>query len=564
MRSAGARRGPRPVTAAARADLARHDLLASAVAGRRIAVSAADGAWSYGTRDAIHIRNGADVSVAAEVVVQAALIAAGSLDADLARRLLGRRAARRRYLTLEVVRAVRRIEDVVPPEVMARALSHYAGPVSGGAWNSCHWALEGDAVPEAPTWFGELKWRPRALTGPGGDDSRASAEGEDEDPGGLLDDEQADRSTIMRLLSVNLPSNPLSRELSKLLGGGKSAPGDDGGAELAAAGRRWGKPGRGADRGDGGVDEGRALPGPMATVSYWYHEYDRGRGAYREAWCRVGEYDDGADQNCQSTQVSEDLALRRELARIPSTRVRRRRQEDGDDLGLDALVDDAVQRRLGHGSGGRVYEARRGAPGGLGVLLLLDASGSTGETADDRVVFDAQREVVAQMARELERLGNRTAAYAFSSFGREDVRFLRIKDFEDRFDGAARQRLGALTPSGFTRIGAAIRHGSHVLAARGQTDQRLLFVVGDGLPFDTGYRDRDAREDSRRALEEAVASGIGCACISVGSGTAPEIAEDVWGTVPHRALGTPWELARHVRPLIAEALASAGATRRRI
>jgi nitric oxide reductase activation protein len=164
----------------------------------------------------------------------------------------------------------------------------------------------------------------------------------------------------------------------------------------------------------------------------------------------------------------------------------------------------------------------------------------------------------------LEQLGDRVATYGFYSRGRQAVRFLRVKDFADRYDHAAERRLRALTPGGYTRLGAAIRHATHVLTTKAGTSMMLLVVVGDGLPYEDGYEHRYAQEDSRRALQEAVARGVGCACLSVRATTEQEVLDRVWGQVPHRRLQDAGALARHVRPLFRDALKAAAASRRPI
>src|SRR5262249_36113643 len=78
------------------------------------------------------------------------------------------------------------------------------------------------------------------------------------------------------------------------------------------------------------------------------------------------------------------------------------------------------------------------------------------------------------------------------------------------------------------------------------------------------YEHRYAQEDSRMALREAFAQGVGAACVSVRSSTEDEVIQRVWGDVPHRRLEHADSLARHVRPLFRDALRTGGATKRSI
>ena len=275
------------------------------------------------------------------------------------------------------------------------------------------------------------------------------------------------------------------------------------------------------------------------------------------------EYDPRPSEEEAELDPGEDRKLRRELARLGLAHERHRRQDEGDVLDITALIELVVDRGAGGVGDPRVYEVKRRTAHDLGVLVLLDATGSTGESEEGHMVFDEQRALAARLTSCFSELGDRVAAYGFQSWGRHAVNFLRVKGFEDRYDHAAQRRLASLEPGGFTRLGAAIRHGTYLLSEKAGTSNTLLVVVGDGLPYDEGYEHRYAQEDCRRALQEAVVEGVGCACVSVRSGTEPEMIERVWGNVPHRALDDPSELARHVTPLFRMALREAAASRRR-
>ena len=87
----------------------------------------------------------------------------------------------------------------------------------------------------------------------------------------------------------------------------------------------------------------------------------------------------------------------------------------------------------------------------------------------------------------------------------------------EAFDGWARTpmaercavlaRIAALRPGHYTRLGAAIRHASHRLAARAR-QRRLLLVITDGKPNDLDhYEGRYGLEDSAWAVREARRAG---------------------------------------------------------
>jgi hypothetical protein len=505
-------------------------------------------------------------ATASTVMVQAALIAGGSLEPPGLRMLVGRRGTADRYVALEASRAVHALRDVLPNAVVAQASELHRGPLTSSPAESLQRARS-TRVRGAPSWCGTV--RPLALVRRGdagaGDvsdsDLRAALATTDtlEEMG---PEDDGDRSRILEMLAVPL-SNPLATKMARLLGM-RTTPSASGGGgqEFSVQGSRSGT-GRGRGR---RVADGAASPTSVrrhGTAAGWsYDEWSYVTGHYRPDWCTVTELLPDVLAAPGPCEAPPDTALRSQLARLGLTDARHRRQLQGDTLDLTGLVDHAARRAAGAGDEPRVYELRRRTHRDLGVVVLLDASGSTGTRDGDREVFEAQRELAARLTGALDVLGDRVATYAFYSRGRDDVRFLRIKTFDERYGRTSRMRLAALTPGGYTRLGAAVRHATHVLTSQAGTASTLLVVIGDGLPYDDGYEHIYAQQDSRRALTEAVERGVGCACISLRSANRPEVIEAVWGHVAHRVLDRPHDLAGCIRPLFRQALTAAHAQRR--
>ena len=79
--------------------------------------------------------------------------------------------------------------------------------------------------------------------------------------------------------------------------------------------------------------------GPDEATTHTYPEWDERRGVYRPDWCHVLE--DVADADGVASVVLPDGAtLRRALARLSTELVPCRRQRQGGDLDIDAVVDD--------------------------------------------------------------------------------------------------------------------------------------------------------------------------------------------------------------------------------
>jgi nitric oxide reductase activation protein len=256
------------------------------------------------------------------------------------------------------------------------------------------------------------------------------------------------------------------------------------------------------------IDDGR--PGAAFGVGgALYPEWDVHNDRYRPDWCRVIDFPVAVDVDISDAGAPLDDILRRRLSRVGLGPKVLRRRADGDDVDTDALVDLFVDLRSGYSPPEHVYLERRNLARNLGVLILLDASGSATDT--DRgalAVHDHQRRAAAELAATLERLGDRVAVYAFRSHGRRAVHLPAIKTFGQRFGAGARAGLSLLQPSGYTRLGAGIRGAGAMLKSESGTPNRLLLLLSDAFPYDDGYEGRYADADTRKALEELRFDGL--------------------------------------------------------
>jgi nitric oxide reductase activation protein len=294
-----------------------------------------------------------------------------------------------------------------------------------------------------------------------------------------------------------------------------------------------------------------------------YPEWDAPHARYRADWCTVVEVAEEPKDD-DALVVAESATLRRPLARVGLGLERRNRQLQGDDVDIDAAVEAIAAHAAGSVSDDACYVDSVRRARDLAVLVLLDISGSAGDSSrTGDTVHEHQRAAAASLTSALHDLGDRVALYGFRSLGRAAVHVVPVKRFDEHLDARTLRRLGALTPAAYTRLGAAIRHGSAILETHGGTPRRLLVVISDGFAYDHGYEGEYGEADARRALTEARRRGIGCLCLSIGAATEPEALRRVFGTAAHASLSHNELLPTVVGPLFQAALRSAESQQRK-
>lgn len=554
--------------------LAALGMFASALAGRSVAVAtlrSGEPPWTDG--QTIYVDPGASRATLEAVAVQASMIAAGGLDPDVVRRLVRHPRLARRYLAIEGHRALVANSDVLPG-ILASLGNRGIARRSDSPAASLKIAEGGAAVEDPAPEFGVIRAAKVVAAC-----SRAAKQQEPESPGHLprgravreldeLDDGEVDDSDDPDLFTSPVGGGGfIGKWLKKMLssarktGSGGGPPGADDPTHRTTSAKRGAHAVSSLARASGeDVDDREMQPDGLT-----YPEWDVTRKAYRPAWCTVREVEPTIKASAIPA-FDEAIGVRRPLSRLGMGLHRRHRQSQGDDIDIDAAVEARVEALAGSVPDEAVYLDSLRRRRDLSVLLLLDVSGSSGEPGTvGRTVHDQQRAAVADLTVALHDLGDRVALYAYYSQGRCAVNVLPVKRFDDHLDSRVMKRLNSLEPGAYSRLGAAIRHGSAVLEARGGTSRRLLVVVSDGLAYDHGYERGYGAADARRALTEARRRGTGCVCLTIGTGTSKDQVPSlrrVFGSTAHATIARPDQLAGVIGPLFRSALRSAEVRRR--
>lgn len=540
--------------------VAKFAFLASAIANRPVKVSAAapgELAWTDGRVVFIDAEKSVHEQLS-ELAVQAALLSAGSLGHEIASALVRRPALTQRYLAIEVPRALATVTALLPPTLQLPSVTL----VSDGPAASLAAAREHTRLPDPPTSFGtirarQLLVRAAQLTSGGVVSSQQQPRVE------LADDATTRGPSQDGFVGVLGGGGALGQWLSKLLSAARQISG--GGAPGGDAPTHWTRNRRRSQRGamistaaTGQVEQAPA----EKTAGTRYPEWDLHTQRYRADFCTVREVEVQLQPSAASFTRAERTGLRRALARLGLGIDPNARQAQGDDIDIDAVIEARIAALAGTAPDDDVFiDSVRGRRD-LSVLLLLDVSASAGEPAGaGKTVHEQQRTAAAALTLTLHELGDRVALYAYHSQGRASVRLMAVKRFAEGAGPLLWQRLGSLEPGAYSRLGAAIRHGTALLQDHGGTRRQLLVVLSDGLAYDHGYEPAYGAADARRALGEARSQGIGCLCLSIGASTEHESLRAVFSPFAHAALPTPEQLTHTIGPLFRSAIRSADVRR---
>lgn len=256
---------------------------------------------------------------------------------------------------------------------------------------------------------------------------------------------------------------------------------------------------------------------------YHYPEWDYTVQLHRPNWVTVLEkrQKKGDPQDIDRI-LTENRPVASRLRHIidaiqPEGVQRFRRQEEGEEIDLNAAIRAMIDIRAGEMPDQRINIRIVRKVRDLAVLVLLDLSESTNEKLGDseKPVIQLAREATSLLSWAIDRVGDPFAVHGFASDGRHDVQYYRFKDFGDRYGDEAKARLAGMRGGLSTRMGAALRHAASFLLRQPQ-QKKLILLVTDGEPADIDVRDPQyLRLDTKKAVEELATRSVKTFCLTL-------------------------------------------------
>lgn len=298
--------------------------------------------------------------------------------------------------------------------------------------------------------------------------------------------------------------------------------------------------------------QGHAEPPPPpaaeAVRRVLYGEWDYRTQHVRTDWCTVVEHvhAGGALEPGLPAHLHLSLGQLRHAAR----RQRVRHQHQGDAIDLDACIRFVADRRGGRVPDARLFVRRRRQDEPAALLVLMDLSQSTLDPVPggDHLLALAQQAALA-LVEAGRAAGDRVAVHGFSSNTRHAVAYWRLLEAHEPLDAAALGRLASVPARHSTRLGAALRHATALLAGA-QAVHKAVFVLTDGQPSDIDvHAGRYLTEDARHAVQEAAVRGVRVLGLGTDASAAP-VLRRIFGAQA-RVVPTPRQLAAQLLALYA-------------
>ena len=276
-----------------------------------------------------------------------------------------------------------------------------------------------------------------------------------------------------------------------------------------------------------------------------YNEWDCSKNSYKENFCKVYpklqlKTDSDYYKRTITKNTSTLMGLRKMLTNVNNKMQQQKRQPQGDEFDIDAITDLYVDVHSRKTPSDKIYLANRKIEKDLSILILLDISlSSDGYAAGNRVI-DVEKEVSILFGEILNEFNIDFSIDSFYSKTRNYSTYLTVKDFDDNWN-VSKHKVGAVEPSGYTRIGAALRHAGVRLDKR-STKNKWVILISDGKPNDYDkYEGKYGVNDVKQALRELNSKNINSYALAI-EAEAKYYLPQMFGQNHYQILTTPVEL----------------------
>jgi len=278
-----------------------------------------------------------------------------------------------------------------------------------------------------------------------------------------------------------------------------------------------------------------------------YDEWDVSKKRYKENFCKVYpktivKTDTNYYKKAIADNTSTLMGLRKMLSTVNNKYQQQKRQRQGEEFDLDALTDLFVAIKSQQTPSEKIYLSKRKKEKDISILLLLDISLSSDGYANGNRVIDVEKQVSILFGEILNEYNIDFSINCFYSKTRNHSSYITVKDFDDDWN-RAKFKIGAVEPSGYTRIGSALRHSGASLDQR-NTKNKWVILISDGKPNDYDkYEGNYGINDVKQALRELNERNINSYALAI-EAQAKYYLPQMFGQNHYQILTTPLEMLK--------------------
>lgn len=283
-----------------------------------------------------------------------------------------------------------------------------------------------------------------------------------------------------------------------------------------------------------------------------YPEWNFSSRKYKLDYCKVfpftvKEVDKNYYQNTLKSNARILRSLKKRFAVMDNALELVKRQASGEEFDLDAVTDMYCDIKAQHTPNENIYLTKRKRKKDLAITFLLDLSLSSDSYTNGNRVLDVEKQVVILLGEALSENNVEFEIAGFSSKTRNLCSYYSIKSFNDSWD-KGKYHVGSVQPSGFTRIGPALRHAGSRLKKQ-EARKKWLVLLSDGKPNDYDkYEGKYGVQDVKQALRELNAENINTYAVAI-EDQARYYLPQMFGQNHYNILSSPLEMVQSLTKL---------------
>ena len=281
------------------------------------------------------------------------------------------------------------------------------------------------------------------------------------------------------------------------------------------------------------------------AVFFPYDEWDYSKMEYKKLYSKVfSSHIHESDSAYYHTTIKQNnsilVQLRKMLTSINNKWQQQKLQAQGKEIDIDMAVNRFADIYSGHTPSDKVYISDRKNEKEISITLLLDISLSSDSYAAGNRVIDIEKQTAILFGEILNEYRIDFSINCFYSKTRNYCAYSTVKGFDESWN-TAKFKTGTAQPSGYTRIGPALRHSGALLQKR-EAKNKWIILLSDGKPNDYDrYEGRYGIQDVKQALRELTAQDIHCFAIAI-EANAKYYLPQMFGQSHYQIVSSPVEL----------------------